>query len=328
MYCPTHRIGRHARIAIMSAAVLIGFAPLVSAGETAGNATLGVVLDRLMAQVKETEGKAADGVDVEQIRIADKISLALQEFRQAYASTLVGTVATLSPAEGTLFNSLNSAADELVDHTYASASALEDKTDGIVRSLSFPRRFPELSDYSPKYLARGSGTAGAEDLAATLIIRGYLHDLSRPGYDATITVAGNPIVGSANSPNAASFEIPSKTFSFDKAKPAIVYLKLDVPYRTGRLGLITHKANAEYELPMVVLPASPGKVVITFDTRKQIIEEKQAVSAPMRQESVSEDIRDGGQNGYLAIHMGTRSCLVRRARQSHLPDDCEPGQGG
>jgi hypothetical protein len=302
MHCPTYRFGTRAWIAIMSATVLIGFAPFLSAGETAGDATLGVTLDRLAAQVKGAGEKAAGGLDVDQIQVAGKISLALQQFRKAYAGYLDRTVANLGPTEATRFNSLSAAVAEFVDHTYLNAPAFGEEVDLIVHNLPLPKGFPRLFDYSPKYLIAGPENAGAADLAATLAIRGDFYDLHRAGYEATITVAGNPIVGSATSPNVASFKIPSQPFAPNQAGPAAAYLKLDVPYRTGGLGLITHKAQAEFELPMVLLAASPGKVVITLRARRQFIEEKQVTSGPILQESSEEDIKFGGENAYLAIH--------------------------
>src|SRR5258706_10558345 len=85
--------------------------PLVNAGCTAtppSTATLGVVLDRMMAQVKEAEEKAIGGADLVLVQAGGEVALAVQNAKGAYASSLDKTMDAFSSADQQVINSLNS----------------------------------------------------------------------------------------------------------------------------------------------------------------------------------------------------------------------------
>lgn len=261
-----------------------------------GGLTLGAALKLFADQVKEIEEKAIGGGMVLEIKAGGEVALAIQQAQAAYAHSLNLTWAQLQGQEQTLINSLSSTVKQFLDQAHADAKDIETRAIGIIHDLPFSKSFPQLFSYDPAYTPQTQASV-------VVHLSGDFLDITRPGFNPTLTISGHQYQVKERTNTDMSFELPIQSLAHSSSALSTNYATITVPYRESFLfGLFHKKLMTQMTIPVVVLPPSAGVVTLSVDNPSDGIEEKTARGGNDAQISDHDDIIDGGEHADLAIH--------------------------
>lgn len=265
-------------------------------GAVVGALTVGGFLDNLGKQVNEAIDKAVGGADLVQIQAGGKISLAIQQAKEAYEGSLNRTMTELSSKDQEILNSLNSSVQQFRSGVATDVKKAEERALAIVHSLPFSKHFPRMYDYAPHFVIPPS----VEHATSSINLEGDFTDLPNTNYVAKAKVGDKEVPNTAKSSNLCTFDIPYDLFVFSDNSLKANTLKIDIPYKTG--AIISHQADTDFVLPIYTLPKTPGKVSIKTSTPTPTTIQQQVTSPEMVQDSSNDDIKDNGEHADLAIH--------------------------
>jgi hypothetical protein len=276
-----------------------GIVPVASAQDPLGGLALGLGLDNFAKQLQTLIDKAVGGGMILEIGAGGQISLAISQAKAAYEADLALTYDKLNSGERQTINSLSSLLSDVEKKTYKDVADLEGRALAISHSLPFSKSLPRMFSYEPTFAPQTSS-------ANTVPVRfeGDFTDLVRRGLEPSAVINGNgkPIGSLAKNNSFMTFELPFQSLNSAPDKVVTNYLQVHVPYKEKCYLLLTCDRTAEFRVPITTLPSGAGVVTINYKTTKPGTDTRTFMSGEMRQESVDDDIKCGGEHADLAIH--------------------------
>jgi hypothetical protein len=262
--------------------------PAALAGLTL-NAALNALADRVDSSVQNA-GATADKV---LIHAGSEANAAISNMRAAYADMLDKTVESLDQLARDQLGRISATADALERRTAEDMKFLAQMVTQGALIVPFSNKQPQVTHWSPEFEVAPAALAPQFGPVFTLRFDGVFAQAAEPGLAAILEVAGTKIPSSVNTTQSLSFNVPRSILAIKPDTPAS-YAKatLVVPYtkKKGPLGLFgTKRLEARFNLGIVGLPGSPGKIVVRTTTNVTITER---VPASTPQDNIQSDRDD------------------------------------
>jgi hypothetical protein len=317
----THRL---TAIALSTATTAISLTPLTSIvlpiwqedkavaqlAEIAGPLTLGVVLQNALDRaetVVRTAGEAGRGIVVQ---AGTEAYMTIQSAKTAYKDSLDVTVDKLDASTTQKLQEIKSMMDDLQSKTDNQVEKAGKQAQQITNSLPLANTVPQLTSFSPKFVAKNTTPDQVEVEVKGNFIAAQ-NATSRPSLKL-----GNQVYEAAeNTTQSLKFLIPmnantlgstsadphvsgSQPAESDTTKIIVKKATLSIPYNEttlpGGVDQILPKAPkaATYDLLLSVLPANPGRIVFLKKVVHQRMEREHVKTQTWQQHSSNDDHKD------------------------------------
>jgi len=256
-----------------------------------GSSTLGVFLDNKINHVGGLINSAADAGNTVLAGAGGQVLQALLSTKSSYADSLDKTANELKTAQVSVLNDVVSKVQVLENGTFDQLRDIAAQGALIANELPLSNRFPQVMSYSPYYVvAVGEGKD-------TVKVYGNFFDAARQGYDPSLAVGKLTVKPALKSTRELDFQVPVKAFLQSNGALQFNEAVLTVPYREScfLVGKCAHRAM--FDLMIVSLPKSAGKIRFFTQTPVSQAVPAQRVGPTHSQESSDDDIPDPISNG-------------------------------
>ncbi|SEM91005.1 hypothetical protein SAMN04488505_10720 [Chitinophaga rupis] len=253
--------------------------------------TVGIGLTQLSDQLqKAIENAKNAGLNLE-IEAGREVALSIENFKNAYASSLNLTFDKLDHTATKQFESLKSLTNQIKDQTVTSLLDVTASAQQIIDALPFRSHQPHLRSFTPSYIVPTN-----HNYDVTIICKGNFEAAGSKDYQPTLKV-GKHVYTSGGGNQGLEFHVPISTFmelnGIEKNKFGYIKCELNVPWRDKMYFIFPSKKVDTYNLYVGTLPKQPGEIVLirTINTPMQK-DSTITNNPPFRQSSCS----DGGNN--------------------------------
>jgi len=245
---------------------------LTSSRSFGQSALLGAALIKLGDQLQQSIDDAKNaGLNVE-IQGGREISLAIESFKNAYASSLNLTMDKLDTTVTNQFENLKSLTDAFSSNTAQTLGELTSKAQQIVNSLPFRKHEPQLTSFTPTYVVPST-----QSYNISITCQGNFEAAAEPKMRPTLTI-GNKTFQAAGGNQTLQIKVPVDSVKTlpDVQQGKINYIigNLNVPWRDSKfLGIFHPKRLDKYVLYIGILPKQPGTLTLqhTIDSPRHTV---------------------------------------------------------
>jgi hypothetical protein len=242
---------------VLTVAVLL----LNACGGPESSLTLGAVLGGLLDQVQSTirnAGQVGNGVV---IVAGSQVYTAIEAAQTAYDAELNKTVDRLDASVTREIDQLRVSVSQLQSGVDASIRNAARQAQQVVLSVPFANRNPQVTDFSPHFVATGV----TEPVA--LRIDGVFAFSQQSGFLPQLHVGPDSFSPVGNTTQELTFQVPTRVFSGALGSTIkLLTASLTVPYESG---LLKSKRTANYSLLLGMLPSTPG--TLTMMTKRHLV---------------------------------------------------------
>lgn len=264
------------RTGVLALAMLLGTTIAGCGGP--GGQVLGDLLSSLTSQVDTiitTAGNTANGLLAS---AAAEVQQAIDNASSAYQDDLSKTVTSLQGVEATtvaqlqvLVQDLSSSVQQILQQATLSAQQ-------IVLSLPFANHAPQVTSYSPRFVAHPQSTGTTQ-----ITVNGVFFYADQSQYAPTLTLPGQstPLKAREVSTQQLEFDVPNSVFAAPvPGQFGDVSLGLSLPFPTTK-DVIFHKiVPGNFQLLVTTLPSSPVQSLTLTNTTTSTHTVFQSVSKP------------------------------------------------
>lgn len=246
--------------------------------------TIGALINQLMNRVDNSIRQAESAGQGLVIQAGSTLHLSLENAKIAYAESLDKTFDRVDQTTQGVFNQLQSLTTQMESQVASDANEIISKAQTITNTLPFSTKLPQVSHFTPSYLAPSN-----QPYPVTIEIKGNFIYSSNGGYTPQLNVNGklfNPI---QNTTQTLKFTVPVNTLApnFDNTFNYTT-AELIVPYESGLA--FTKRKEAKYQIVFGVLPNSPGRIRIKHKIQRIVHEEQTKSTQGWKQYSSNDDI--------------------------------------
>lgn len=263
--------------------------PVTAAANPVAGATLGVVLGNLMDQVQQAIITARNAGLTVEMEAGRQAALTIENARNAYADSLNLTMDRVDATTLQTINHLDTVVQSVSNNSFGNLNQLVTKLQQVANSLPFRPHEPQLSSFSPRYLAPTSPAADVE-----LTFSGNFEFAAKAGFEPTLVLSSKTYSPSSNTTQELKFLVKAGDLFLPEAftkrdTPSSTRGTLTLPWRSKRFGGLSHpRVEDTYNVIFTALPASLGKITVAHTTKTMRPETKTYTSQEYYQSSASD----------------------------------------
>jgi len=252
---------------------------------------LGAALTQLSDQLKQAiEAAKNAGLNLE-IEAGREVAISIENFKNAYTSSLNLTMDKLDHMATKQFESLKSFTNQIKDQTVTSVNDITERTQQLIDALPFRSHQPHLRSFTPSYIVPTT-----HNYDVTVVCKGNFEKAGSPDYKPTLKI-GSHIYGGGGGNQSIEFHVPVSVFMAEKGieKNNFGYLicELSIPWNDKVFMIFPSKKIDKYNLYIGTLPKQPGQLTLVRTINTIIRKDSVVTNNPaFRQSSCS----DGGNN--------------------------------
>lgn len=260
-----------------------------------GGLLLGAALDKLGSDIEQAIEQAAASGQVLEVQAGGQVSVLIQQAQQTYQADLQQGWAQLGSAQQSI-GALVGVAQDFEHKTYHDLTDITNRVQQVANTLPFSKTFPQVESYKPGFVVQGIAKP------VLLTLTGNFVDAARQGYTPTASVGTQKFNSDTVTTNTLTFAVDRTALAKDPAKVTLNHASIDVPYQEPSFLWFTTQKSAHFNVPIAVLPASPGSITINVTTATPGVETQTFTTPEIQQESTNDDIKCGGENADQAMH--------------------------
>jgi len=249
------RFRRHG--SVLALAALLAWLTCGCGGPVTG-VIVGSELNSILSQVETLIQEAGAQGQLLSVQAGEQVQTAIASFQAAYQEDLTKSVDSVDNAVKQQLNSLQQMANALASGVAGTIASAGNQATVLINQLPFTDKYPQVKSVAPPLFAPNSAAPNGQ-LEVTMT--GNFYWASHPGYTPDLMVNGSTYAATAPTTTTLDFWVPESIFPAPTAATiGVKVLTVAIPYQTG---VIFHKRRvATYQLPISLLPATPGTVVL------------------------------------------------------------------
>lgn len=252
---------------------------------------LGVAVKQLSDELQQAIENAKNaGLNLE-IEAGREVAISIENFKNAYASSLDLTFKKLDVTAANQFESLKGLTDQIQNQTVLSITDITSRAQQIVDALPFRSHQPHLRTFSPTYIVPSS-----HNYDVTVICSGNFDNAGSPEDRPSLVVGEHKYIGGGGN-QSIEFHIPISIFmglsGIQQNKFGYVKCELSVPWEDKYLMLFPSRKVDTYDLYIGSLPKQPGQIALIRTTDAFLHKDSVIIGTPPFYQS---SCSDGGNN--------------------------------
>ena len=277
-------------VVALTCAITVKIANVAWAQDPLGGLALGAGLKAFGDQLKEVLEKAIGGGLMLEIQAGGQIGVLIQQADAAYQNDLSLTYDKLNSAEKQTVDNIASLMNDYSKQIYSQAKDITERAQQAANTIPFSKTFPQLTSFDPVY------TIQTNTAPIHITLNGNFVDVARQNYDATIQVNDKTYKNVVKTTQNLGFDLPLSSLTKDPTHVSSNYLTVDVPYEETTFWWFTSKKDAQFSIPLAVLPVKVGTLTFKTDLTVPGVETQSFTTGEIDQDSADDDIKCGGEH--------------------------------
>lgn len=226
--------------------------------------TLGLLFNQLSDKLNTLIQQFQNSGLILEINASSQIANLIASARDAFKDTLDTAEADLTAAQQQAISGIDDAIDKLHGELIDDAMA---KLQQVAITLPFSNKVPQVTSFS--------GNVAAPNIAGDLIVNlaGSFVYVGENGYDADLTIGGFTTPNKVKTTQSLTFQVPRDHLPPSPNTVSYVPFSVSIPYKVTHLGVFHSKETMTFNFVFIVLPPSPGYVVLATSSLATVRQE-------------------------------------------------------